>query len=165
MLTEILAIYAAVISTVSLAIAYFAYRSGDPKLSGSAELIGSYVIDGPVLRIALHNRGRGAITVDSGELLGWAIVDEFSQSEFPLPLGTWKLNAADLKLPIRIDGHSGIRWNIAAHDISERWLKDDFARLEVEMSLATGETLTLAVKTWMIDVEKQEKSKGQGSTA
>jgi hypothetical protein len=37
MLTDILAIYAAVVSTVSLVIAYFAFRSDDPKLSGSAE--------------------------------------------------------------------------------------------------------------------------------
>ncbi len=35
MLTEVLAIYAAVTATVSLGVSYFAYKTDNPRISGS----------------------------------------------------------------------------------------------------------------------------------
>lgn len=64
MWTEVLAVYAAVVSTSSLAISYLAFRSGGPRLSGSAEIYGRYDIEGLTLHVDIHNRDRGPITVD-----------------------------------------------------------------------------------------------------
>jgi hypothetical protein len=40
MLTAVLAIYAAVVSTGAVVISYMSYRSGGPQLSGNAEIFG-----------------------------------------------------------------------------------------------------------------------------
>jgi hypothetical protein len=65
MLTEILAIYAAAVSTCSLAISYFTYQSGGPRLSGQALLTGRFSdAEGPMLNVAVYNRGRGPVTID-----------------------------------------------------------------------------------------------------
>ena len=144
MWTEILASYAAVVSTSSLAISYLAYKSGAPKLSGNAEL--RQDMDGPILRIAVHNRGRGAITVESVELLG-IYYDGFQM----VPGDSWKLSSPEHVLPARIEGHSGIRWNFPAHNITKDWLESYLNELDVKIHLATGKTLTIFVKTDHID--------------
>ena len=110
MVTDILAIYAAVVSTVSLAISYSAYRSDDPKLSGSAEMVDERSRgESPQLTISisLHNRGRGAITVDSAEIWQHGQIHSWMLS---------KLDAETFKLPARIEGHSGIRWKFRPAD-------------------------------------------------
>lgn len=66
MWTEVLAIYAAVVSTSSVAISYLSYRSGGPQLSGSAEIYGRYDIEGPKLHVDVHNRGRMTATMLAG---------------------------------------------------------------------------------------------------
>lgn len=54
-----LAIYAAIVSTGSLGLAYLAHRSGGPHLSGGAEIYGRYdIIEGPTLFVDVYNRGR-----------------------------------------------------------------------------------------------------------
>jgi|SRR5580692_215082 hypothetical protein len=138
MLTEILAVYAAIVSTVSLAIAYFAYRSDDPKLSGTVEVKNDLrSIKGRIeLEISLHNRGRGAITIDSVNM--WKAG---AGKLMPIPDHT------DVSLPVRIDGHSGLRWKIAVEDSSDHlpW-SASYERprnFVAVVGLATGETLTI----------------------
>lgn len=149
MWAEILAIYAAVVSTGSLAVAYFSYRSGGPQLSGSAEIYGRYDIEGPTLHINIHNRGRGAITVDSAALWGILIYPNKS-----LPTIEWPLHLSSDALPCRIEGHSGTRWHVPAHEIARYWLnwRNHNKRLEVQIGLANGGSLVLKVDTANIDV-------------
>lgn len=149
MWAEVLAVYAAVVSTGSLAISYLAHRSGGPHLSGSAEIYGRYDIEGPTLFVDVHNRGRGPVTVDSVDLqgVGVALHDKL------LPVVGWPLRSPGCVLPSRIEGSSGERWHFPAHKITEEWLsRDDLARLEVQVGLATGKSLTLRVDTSNIDV-------------
>jgi hypothetical protein len=148
MWTEILAIYAAVISTISLAIAYLAHRSGDPQLSGAAEIVGRYDIAGPTLHIALHNRGRGPITVDS--IMLWGLTPSWGGKT--LPIVGWPLHAPNSQLPARIEGHSGRNWHTPAQEIAKEALsRSDLVRLELIVYLAEGKTLTLTVGTSDID--------------
>lgn len=148
MWTAILAAYAAVVSTSSLAISYLSYRSGGPQLSGDAEIYGRYDIQGPMLHVAVYNRGRGSITVDSIMLWGIGIALEKS-----LPVVGWPLRSPSCALPSRIEGHSGTRWHFPAHHVTKEWLnRDDLTRLDIQIGLATGKTLTLKVDTSDIDV-------------
>jgi hypothetical protein len=148
MWTVILATYAAVVSTSSLAVSYLSYRSGGPQLSGDAEIGGRYDIQGPTLHVDLYNRGRGPITVDSIMLWGVGIALEGS-----LPVAGWPLRSPGCVLPSRIEGHSGAHWHFPAHDVAKEWLnRDDLTRLEVQIGLATGKTLALRVDTSNIDV-------------
>jgi hypothetical protein len=149
MWTEVLATYAVVVSTSSLAISYLSYRSGGPQLSGSAEIYGRYDIEGPTLHVDVHNRGRGPITVYSIMLWGVGI----AYKKEGLPVAGWPLRSPSCGLPSRIEGHSGERWHFPAHDLAKEWLnRHDLARLEVEIGLATGKSLTLKVDTSNIDV-------------
>jgi hypothetical protein len=146
---EVLAAYAAVVSTSSLAISYLSYRSGGPQLSGSAYIYGRYDIQGPTLHVDVHNRGRGPITVDSIMLWGVGI----AYKKAGLPVVGWPLRSSSCVLPARIEGHSGERWHFPAHDLTKEWLnRHDLARLEITIDLATGKTLTLKVDTSDIDV-------------
>jgi hypothetical protein len=148
MWTAILAAYVAVVSTSSLAICYVSYRSGGPQLSGDAEIYGRYDIQGPTLHVAVYNRGRGPITVDSIMLWGIGITLEKS-----LPIVGWPLRSPSCALPSRIEGHSGARWHFPAHHLTKEWLnRDEPMRFEVQIGLATGKTLTLRVDTSNIDV-------------
>jgi hypothetical protein len=149
MWTAVLATYAAVVSTSSLAISYLSYRSGGPQLSGDAEIEGRYDIQGPTLYVDLHNRGRGPITVDSIMLWGVGI----ALKKKSLPVAGWPLRSPSCVLPSRIEGHSGAHWHFPAHDVAKEWLnRHDLAGLKVTISLATGKTLTLNVDTSNIDV-------------
>jgi hypothetical protein len=144
MLTEVLAIYAASISTISLAISYFAYRSDDPKLSGSAKLDTRFVdLDrmpgGPTLYVTLHNRGRGAITVASVNSLPAGILIVGGRDNSP-----WQIDTNDLELPTRIEGHSGVQWKIPL----QKWnssFAPTYVKPEILIGVASGETLTLKV--------------------
>lgn len=145
----ILASYAAVVSTSSLAISYLSYRSGGPQLSGSAEIEGRYDIDGPKIYIDVHNRGRGPITVDSVAL--WGVGRDYEKEG--LPVAGWPLRSPSCVLPSRVEGQSGEHWHFPAHNITKEWLnRGDLARLEVHIDLDTGNTLTLNVDTSNIDV-------------
>jgi hypothetical protein len=148
MLTEILATYASVVSTSSLAIAYRAYRAGGPRLSGRAKIYRRYLIDGPMLLVDLHNRGRGPITVDSVQLESVVVADDG-----PLRIIGWPtLSSSNCSLPSRIEGYSGEHWNFPAHDILEEWKsKGNIAHLEARIGLATGKVLKLPVDTSEID--------------
>jgi len=149
MWTLVLATYAAVVSTSSLAISYLSYRSGGPQLSGDAEIYGRYDIQGPTLHVYLHNRGRGPITVDSPIML-WGVGIALKKN---LPVVGWPLRSPSCVLPSRIEGHSGVHWHFPAHDLAKEWLnRPDLTRLEVNVSLGTGKTLTLRVDTANIDV-------------
>lgn len=148
MWTEVLAIYAAVVSTGSLGVSYLSYRSGGPQLSGAAEIYGRYDIEGPTLHVDLHNRGRGAITVDAVDL--WGVGTALQRS---LPVVGWPLRSSSRALPLRIEGHSGARWHFPAHRIAREWLsRTDLLRLEVAVALANGEDLKIKVDTSNIDV-------------
>ena len=149
MWTVVLASYAAVVSTSSLAISYLSYRSGGPRLSGSAYIYGRYDIEGPTLLVDVHNRGRGPITIDSVML--WGICG--TGHEKGLPTGGWPLSSPGCVLPSRIEGHSGMHWRFPAHHVSKEWLsRHDIAGLEVTVGLATGRTLALKVDTANIGV-------------
>jgi hypothetical protein len=148
MWTMVLASHAAVVATSSLAISFLSYRSGGPRLSGNAEIHGRYDIQGPTLHVDVHNRGRGPITVDSVMLWGVGIALKKS-----LPVIGWPLRSPGCVLPSRIEGHSGEHWHFPGHDLAREWLnRDDLTRLEVEVGVATGKTLTLKVDTSNIDV-------------
>jgi hypothetical protein len=149
MWTEILASYAAAVSTSALAISYLSYRSGGPQLSGSAEIEGRYDIDGPKLYIDVHNRGRGPITIDAVML--WGIGKAYEKEG--LPVVGWPLHSPPGTLPYRIEGQSGGHWHFPAHLPTKEWLnRCDLARLEVHVDLGTGNTLILKVDTSNIDV-------------
>ncbi|HUC23943.1 MAG TPA: hypothetical protein VMA73_14640 [Streptosporangiaceae bacterium] len=145
MLTETLAIYAAITSTISLIISYFAFRSGDPKLSGVAEIRADD--DEPwdrrkphnySLFVALYNRGRGAITVDS--------IEVYCDSLWRGPKN-WTPSADSVSLPVRIAGNSGVKWdiNIPRDDVRTFRGWKSSGVIEVNIGLATGETLNLQV--------------------
>src|ERR1700704_452732 len=99
MWAEVLAIYAAVVSTGSLGVSYLVYRSGGPQLSGNAEIYGRYDVEGPTLLVDVHNRGRGAITLDSVGLVGIGI-----DLEREFPVRGWPLRSPSCVLPLRIEG-------------------------------------------------------------
>jgi hypothetical protein len=149
MWTEVLAVYAAVVSTGSLAVSYISHRSGGPQLSGDAEIYGRYDIEGPKLFVAVHNRGRGPITIDSIMLWGIGIAG----LEKDRPIVGWPLHSPKCVLPARIEGNSGALWGFPAHVVTKEWLRrDDLARLQVQIGLATGESMALKVDTSNIDV-------------
>lgn len=148
MWTEILAIYAAIVSTGSLLVAYLSYKSGGPQLSGDAEIYGRYDIEGPTLHVKVYNRGRGPITVESIDLWGMSIVLRKLRS-----VVGWPLRSPGCVLPSRIEGHSGERWHFPAHRLTEEWLnRNDLVHLEVTIGLANGKSLSLRVDTSNIDV-------------
>lgn len=149
MWTEALAVYAAVVSTGSLTVSYLSHRSGGPQLSGEAEIYGRYDIEGPKLFVAVHNRGRAAITIDSVMLWGVGIAG----LEEDRPIVGWPLRSPKCVLPSRIEGSSGALWGFPAHEVTREWLsRDDLARLEVHVSLGTGKGMALKVDTSNIDV-------------
>lgn len=149
MWSELLASYAAVVSTSSLAMSYLSYRSGGPQLFGSAEIEGRYDIDGPKLYIDVHNRGRGSITVDSVMLWG---IGKAHEKE-GLPVVGWPLHLPSGALPCRIEGQSGGHWHFPAHTSTKEWLnRRDIVQLEVHVGLGTGNAMILKVDTSNIDV-------------
>jgi hypothetical protein len=157
MWTTILASYAAVVSTSALIVSYLSYRSGGPQLSGSAYIYGRYDIQGPTLCVALHNRGRGAVTVESLELWG-AASTSIGGIDLPLPVIGWTFPVQQDMLPSRIEGNSGERWHFPAGDVAKRWLTaEDLAELQVNVGLATGKSLNLRVDTSDIDVLRGQK--------
>jgi hypothetical protein len=149
MWTEVLATYAAVVSTASLAVSYLSHRSGGPQLSGNTELIGKYDIEGPRLSISVHNRGRGPVTIDSIMLTGWGPT---SMSRKPQPKVGWSFGPVNSQLPARIEGHSGGSWSSRAPFAVTQWLKrDDLIKLVVTIDLADGRPMNLDVDTTDID--------------
>jgi len=152
MWTTLLASYAAVVSTISLAIAYLAYKSDGPQLSGDAEIHGRYDIQGPTLHVAVYNRGRGPATIESLDLAGIARLGTGGPEEGRMVVG-WPLHVPRGALPSRVEGNSGERWHFPAVHITKEWLtRDDLARLEVTIGLANGKDLTVGVDTSNIDV-------------
>ena len=148
MLATVLAIYAAVISTVSLVISYFAYRSESPKLSGTAVVVtepgeapnwGFYPDNVVVtLAITLHNRGRGAITVNSVAVYDPSITRGTNQ---------WNPDEDDLVLPVRIEGNSGVKWNLVAdYDLQQMLKRHNSEGPDVYIGMATGEVLSMRIK-------------------
>jgi hypothetical protein len=151
MLTEIVAIYAAVVSTVSIVITYFAYRSENPKLSGSVLPGGRGRIIlgkpyGPTiysqdevefevpLVIAINNRGRAPITIESAS----ASCIVCTRKRYAHPAEN------SLEFPIRIDGNSGVRGLIITRGRSEEVVSADggvpiYSSMHIE--LGTGKTL------------------------
>lgn len=157
MWTTILASYAAVVSTGSLAVSYLSYRSSGPQLSASAEIEGRYDIDGPKLYIDVHNRGRGPITVD--DVMLWGVAKVYEKEGHPI-VG-WPLRSPSCTLPTRIEGHSGEHWHFPASSFTREWLtRDDLARLEAYIDLATGKILKLKVDTSNIDVLRGDELPG-----
>jgi hypothetical protein len=140
MLTTVLAIYAAVISTVAVLISYYANKSDNPKLSGTVSLSGVTQGDWKKskqfeLSIALHNRGRGAVTVDSVKVYPNGIFGDG---------GVWKLGTDELKLPFRIEGNSGIHWDIRPAGEQLRFLqRRSSKKLQAVIGLATGQEIKL----------------------
>ena len=149
MWTTLLASYAAIVSSCSVVISYLSYKSGGPQLSGSAGLIGRYDLEGPILFVSLHNRGRGPVTVDSVLLWGLGSTEV---ARGALPVVGWPLHPVNSQLPVRIEGHSGVRWNSPAQKITKEWLKrDDLVKLAVSVHLAHGKFLDLVVDTSDVD--------------
>jgi hypothetical protein len=149
MWTEVLATYAAVVSTASLAVSYLSHRSGGPQLSGNTELIGKYDTEGPKLTVQVHNRGRGPVTIDSIMLPGWGPT---SLRRKPVGKVGWSFGPINSELPVRIEGHSGGWYSSRAPVAVTEWLKrDDLIKLVVMINLADGRTINLDVDTTDID--------------
>jgi hypothetical protein len=146
MLTEILAIYAAVVSTSSLTVSYFSYKSGNPRLSGKAEL---HNTDAPILHIWLYNKGRGAITVNKFELYGFEPGSKeesktLESKDFP-PLW-WPFPRHQCGLRKRIEGHSDDEWFLPLPEMAIKWLNlPNLALLDLEVLLGNGNPLVLKV--------------------
>lgn len=156
MLTEILATYAAVVSSSSLIVSYFSYRSGGPRLSGRAEIIGRYDIEGPTLHAAVYNRGRGEITVDSVML--WGLSTPLINRKTLLPTVGWPLHPMNSQMPVRIEGHSGANWHSPAQEITKEWLsRSDVVHLSLMVYLADGSLLDFKVDTSDVDVLDLDK--------
>ena len=102
MWTQVLATYAAIVSTSSLVVAYLAFRSGGPRLSAVANFE-PWASD-PVIEVELYNRGRFPVTVVSVVALG----------EARAGLGMWDLlrNGEE-----RIEGHAGKTLAFPARDV------------------------------------------------
>lgn len=148
MWTEILAIYAAVVSTSSLVVSYISYRSSGPVLSGEAEIhaeiYGSEKIDGPVLWVHLYNRGRAPVTVHS------AMISAEGRAE--VRRVDWWLHSDECSLPSRMEGYSGENWIFPARTFLKTWLtRNDLRSLRVSIEFAHRESLLLKVNTSLID--------------
>jgi hypothetical protein len=148
MLTEVVASYAAVVSTAALALSYVSYRASGPQLSGNAYIYGRYDVDGPTLHVLVYNRGRGAVTVR--DLWLWA---SNTPRRSPCPVMGWPLRWTKGTLPARIEGQSGEHFSFPGHLITRDWLtRRDLERMDVAVQLANGKTLWLPVDTDDIDV-------------
>jgi hypothetical protein len=158
MWTTILASYAAVVSTSALIVSYISYRSGGPQLSGRAGIQGRYDIQGPSLGVAVYNRGRGPITIDSLDLWGLCSAkSSHTVNGVGLPVGLpvvgWPLHSPNGGLPSRIEGNSGETWSFPAVNITKEWLvREDLSELSLTIWLANGKQLTLKVDTSDVDV-------------
>jgi hypothetical protein len=146
MLTEILAIYAAVVSTSSLAVSYVSNRSSNPRLSGRAEL---HNTDAPILHIWLYNKGRAAITINKFELYGFEPGPKeesktLESKDFP-PLW-WPFPRHQCDLRKRIEGHSDHEWFLPLPEMAIRWLNlPNLARLDLDVLLGNGNSLVVKV--------------------
>jgi hypothetical protein len=150
MWTTLLASYAAVVSTGSLGVSYLSYRSGGPQLSGTAVLYGEPGTAGTTLQVAVRNRGRGAVTVESMRL--WGSGPASVDGEPDHTAVGWPLTSMNARLPLRIEGHSGERLVSSAGQIAKEWLtRPDLVRLSMTILQADGKFLELAVDTAKID--------------
>jgi hypothetical protein len=100
-MTLAVAVYAAVVASASLVVAFLAYRQGGPRVKVRASVKISGNVD---VEVTVYNRGRGAITIASG----WASV-AFTPN--PPRVGAIFGTAVD-GLPHRLEGHSSFPMTI-----------------------------------------------------
>jgi hypothetical protein len=159
MLTEVLAIYAAVVSTGSL-VAYISYRSNGPVLSGEAsfmaEIYGKDRIEGPVLWVNLYNRGRAPVTVHSASIWAEGIGRSAGYVRGgPLVIGWWLDGDAisdKYSLPAKIEAHSAVACIFPAREFAKTWLtRNDLQAFKVGIEHGPLKSLLLKVDTSDID--------------
>ena len=111
MVTTIIAIYGAVLSTVSALLgAWYFLRSG-PRLQAEAYLPEWEGLDNKEARIMLRvwNVGRGEITVNILD-----VTQHRGKDEIAIYLSNHELDGPEV--PIRLPGHSGEEWSIELQD-------------------------------------------------
>lgn len=72
-----------------------------------------------------------------------------------LPVVGWPLRSVNSQLPVRIEGHSGGRWDSSGQKTAKFWLQRvdyDFVKLEVTVNLAEGKFISLVVDTSDVDI-------------
>nr|WP_152332284.1 hypothetical protein [Micromonospora purpureochromogenes] len=120
-MTLAIAVYAAVISTVSLALAAVSYRVAGPVLNLSWEY--DHTLQELVVFVA--NTGRSDVTVDSVDLLlerrevyrrgrfGIGHLEKEESILTRIPLMQWADTKADPPIPLRISSNSRVMWHVA----------------------------------------------------
>jgi hypothetical protein len=146
MLTTVLAVYAAVVSTSSVLISYIAYRSADPRLSGGATLY-----DRETLLVWFYNNGRGAITISRFVLMGVRSRSrrkksvEYANFKFLWPL-YYQFTGDQCGLPKRIEGHSDANWEVKLSESISEWLDlPTLVRLDLMIDLGNGKSLKFKI--------------------
>jgi hypothetical protein len=131
MLTTVIAIYGAALSTVSALLgAWYFLRSG-PRLQAEAWLYGDYeqLKDDTVIILRVWNTGRGEITVDIVDATTHEGKDKFATAFYG---NDW---AEGPKTPIRLPGHSSEEW----------WFELSSVTDNLHPSVSTTLSLTLRV--------------------
>jgi hypothetical protein len=107
-----LAAYAAVVSTASFILAFFAYRAGGPKVTAQAHIP---VTDGDYggLHLSIANSGRSEVTINIEGLV--ALYGTLLGPEIDKKLGgprpkLFRLKFTGPDLPYRLSGHDIVTW-------------------------------------------------------
>ncbi|MEV4536247.1 hypothetical protein AB0J82_20880 [Asanoa sp. NPDC049518] len=104
-MTLAIATYAAIVSTCSLVVAFFAYRQGGPRVDAKAACDPR----NPTMHVAVFNKGRGATTIARVEALAYIPQTEKTT-------GWWR-GYSDDELHHRLEGHSSVTVDIElVHD-------------------------------------------------
>jgi hypothetical protein len=153
MLTEILAIYGAVIASITPFVAWLAYRKDNPKISGMMTTTVSGRTDSSfkaTMCIRIYNRGKAPITIEDAYahyLPGLIRYPWRSRRWVKIP------SAVDLELPFLIEVNSNFKKKIIGNlAISE---KDKFGTVLFYAVFKSGEKIKLRSRTqtnWIPDL-------------
>jgi hypothetical protein len=138
MWTQILATYAAVVSTASLAIAYISYKAGGPRLSGRAAF-SSWDSDSTIYA-EIWNSGRGPVSIR-----GFRLDYNADQKQAGFVYGSLPLALNQTVMPIRLDSGAGRGWAFSTGGITRFLTQPGLKRLRVVVTLGNGKELTLPV--------------------
>ncbi|WP_144082714.1 MULTISPECIES: hypothetical protein [Micromonospora] len=161
MLTEILAAYAAVVSTSALAVSWLTYRSGNPRLSGDATLVeddkGEYG-----LWVDIRNRGRSVAFVRAMNLQKHGYRKRRREA-----VVIWGLYARDATYPLKIEAHSGDRFHFRPRgDFAIKW--SDLRRWDpalVKVEMTNGKSILIPLKFSKISIGEITHHSSDGEEA
>ena len=110
--TNIIALYAAVVSTASFIVIFFAYRASGPKLTAAAVVIG-HDVDKQRLHVTIATGGSSDTTIDVKGLLCTVVPDPGMEKHFIMKRTPrlFKLKLEGPELPYRMPGHDSADWS------------------------------------------------------